>query len=137
MLSSFHRNLKRINILFFFLLLIFLILNSIFHFIKRREVISPKPLEIKDFNAKAAVENGKITYTLFIKVQNPNENFQAQKINYLFEIQDAQGKEITKLKEDTQCSTILPQNECNFEKPVTLASPAKSVIFKIENIQWK
>jgi len=137
MLSSFHRNLKRINILLFFFLLLFFILNSIFHFIKKEEVISLEPLEIKNVEAKVQTENGKIIYTLLIKLQNPNQKFQAQKVRYLFKIQDSEGREIANLKEDKQCSNILPQKECNLEKPITLANPAKSLTIQIENVQWK
>lgn len=112
-------------------------MNSIFKFTGKEKVIFVQPLQIEDLDPKGEIKDGNFSYIFSLKIQNPNQKFKAQKIEYLFEIKDKNGKEIGKFKENQQCSSILPKKECAFVKVISLPIPADTLVFKIEKVQWR
>lgn len=139
MLTPFSRKLKQTNILlggFLFLFAIFVVVW----------LLLARPVSQGKIEALLVEKVGAIlvkkekswqplfTYQVFAKIQNPNEKFFVEKVDYIFQIKDSKDKPLGQ-KEGT--AKISQNEKKEIREEITTTTAGKNLTFEIKKIHWR
>jgi len=139
MLNPFGRKIKQANVLLSWLIFLLVIAGLIWFLVAKPQPTGKiKSLKIENVKATLKVKDkawqSPFTYKVAADILNPNQNFDAKKVNYIFEIKDKNQKVLVK-KEGT---AEVPANEKKtIQEELTINTVSKNVSFQLTKAQWE
>jgi len=139
MLTPIGRKIKQINILFGYLTILILIGGFIWFLVAK-----PKPVgkieSLKIENVQATLKTKEktwqppFTYKVTAEITNPNDKFNAQKVDYLFEIKNKEGKTIASKEGRVD---VLAKEKKTVQEEITIESASQDLSFQLTKAQWE
>ncbi|MCZ2845788.1 MAG: hypothetical protein O2U61_04720 [Candidatus Bathyarchaeota archaeon] len=139
MLTPFGRKIKQTNVFFGWIIFLIVVVGFICFLVARPQTVGEiRSLEIKDIQAelksKEKIWQPPFTYTLTASVINPNEEFSANKVNYIFKVLDDAQRVIAEKKGTIE---ILPKQNKKVQEEVTINNEGKNFNFKLTGSKWE
>jgi len=139
MLTPFGRKIKQINILLGWLIFLLLISAFTWFLVMKPQAIGKiESLEIKNLQTilkeKDELWQPPFTYRLTADILNPNETFNAKRVDYVFEVQDKDKKVITKKEGTTE---IHAEEQKTIREEIVIEALGKNVSFQLTKAQWE
>lgn len=140
MLTPFTRKLKQGNVFLSWIIFLLVIIGSIWLFLGRPEPQGEiKSLKVENVRAILKEKEKKweppFTYKVLADIINPNENFNAKKVNYIFEIKDKNQKVM--IKKEGKVEEVRAQERKIIEEEVTLQSAGENFSFQLLKAKWE
>lgn len=139
MLTPFGRKIKQINILFGYLILLLLIGGFVWLLVAK-----PKPIGKTDslkienlqavFKTKEKAWQSPFTYRVTADILNPNDKFNAKKVEYTFEIKDKEGKIVAS---EEGAIEVLAKEKKTIQEEITIESAGQNLSFQLTKAQWE